>query len=78
MGVVLITLLKQGHTVDSSNNYPQVKRIKQSRWIAKSAVSRYDEHARTYINENFREDAGWYKGARVGKTKAKDKAMRIF
>ena len=53
------------------------KRIKQSRWVAKSAVPRYDDNALKHIAENFREEAGWWKGARARDTATKTKAMRI-
>ncbi len=52
-------------------------KIKQSRWVAKSAVPRYDDNALKHIAENFREEAGWWKGARARNTATKTKAMRI-
>jgi len=68
--------------MDSSNNYPQPhleqkKPIKQSRWVKKSKVDRYDKNGLTYIADHFREAAGWWRGARARRTATKTKAMRI-
>ena len=40
--------------------------IKQSRWVAKSAVPRYDKKTEDALIDQFGEEAGWHHGARVG------------
>ena len=44
----------------------QVKKpIKQSRWVAKSAVPRYDKRALEHIMDTYVEAPDWVHGARV-------------
>ena len=51
--------------------------IRQSRWVKKSHIDRYDKHALQYIADHFREAAGWWRGARARSTATKTKAIRI-
>ena len=53
------------------------KPIKQSRWVKKSKIERYDKRALEYIYDRFHEAAGWLHGARVRDTFAKRQAQRI-
>ena len=53
------------------------ERTKQSRWVKKSHVDRYDKHALQYIADHFREAAGRWRGARSRSTATKTKAIRI-
>jgi hypothetical protein len=47
------------------------KPIKQSRWVKKSKVDRYDKRTLEFFGHQYVEPQGWYRGAKVQRVKSK-------
>jgi len=52
-------------------NEKETKPIKQSRWVRKSNVDRYDKRTLEFFGHHYVEPMGWHKGARIQRLKSK-------